>query len=596
MEYSGRSQKAGSFPALILFVLLLPACRTASPGATPLPAEIPPSVIPQKPQGNGGVVEEIRFYTELGSPSSLLKALEIILGRDLGSTEFGRTMTYVNVSLLKILYPAVQARLPQPDPPVTHNYSRILRNAEKGTYTVPSYSSSDYLEHVLPFLAYYPEGNFELAGSLRENPEAGGKKIPPELYLATLQDLEKAAKLNSESVLAPYFLGIVFEQANRTEAAFNQYALVYELFPECFPAALGIARLMETQGRKREVIRFLQDLALRFPDNLQVKRQLAIAYYHSGDWPRAEAAAAEILQKNERDGEFVLMRAHILVAQGHFFQAQALLDIYAGINPTNKLYLFLRAKVQAEAYQNRDSALNYLRSILRNSQQVENEEAAVYATQLLMESSWPLDQIEGRDLLNRLLSVPAPSLDVISLALRETIRREAWTDAKSYLARLLEERRSSQDLLAAYTVEREQGNKASALSYARELYEKDRSDEEGIIAYISALIETGRMDEAARIVENRLNSMAGGVLKSRYYYLRSLTRSSEETAINDLNSSLFENPRNLDALTALFEIYHQRKDEKRAVYYLKQALTLAPENLRLKYYEEEYASALGGRF
>jgi len=90
--------------------------------------------------------------------------------------------------------------------------------------------------------------------------------------------------------------------------------------------------------------------------------------------------------------------------------------------------------------------------------------------------------------------------------------------------------------------------------------------------------------------------MPGGTLKSRYFYLRSRTRSGEELVMNDLRSSLFEDPRNLAALTSMFEIYHLRKDERRAVYYLKQALALAPDNLRLKRYEAEYAAALGNGF
>jgi Tfp pilus assembly protein PilF len=58
--------------------------------------------------------------------------------------------------------------------------------------------------------------------------------------------------------------------------------------------------------------------------------------------------------------------------------------------------------------------------------------------------------------------------------------------------------------------------------------------------------------------------------------------------MNDLHSSLFEDPRNFNALTAMFEIYHRRRDERRALYYLKQALAIAPEDPQLKRYEAEY--------
>jgi lipopolysaccharide biosynthesis regulator YciM len=268
------------------------------------------------------------------------------------------------------------------------------------------------------------------------------------------------------------------------------------------------------------------------------------------------------------------------------------------MNPNNAFCLFLRARVQAEAYNNREGALNYLRSILRSSSSQDDihDEAAIYAARLLMESSRPQDQIEGRELLIRMMAVPNPSLDAVSLVVWDAIRREAWRDARVYLVRLLEERRSTQDLLAAYTVEKEQGNASAALSFARELYQRDRSNDEGIIAYISALIETGCREEAAGMVESRLGSVAGGVLKSRYYYLRSRTRDNEELEMSDLMSSLFEDSRNLNSLIALFEIYRRRGDERRAVYYLRQAIALAPDNLQLKRYEAEYAAALRGSY
>jgi uncharacterized protein HemY len=316
---------------------------------------------------------------------------------------------------------------------------------------------------------------------------------------------------------------------------------------------------------------------------------MALAWYNNRDWSRAEPAIAEILQRNSRDGEFILMRAHVLVEQGQYLQAQAPLDLYAAINSANPLYLFLRARVQAEGHHNRDAALNYLRSLLRNSP---NDEASVYTARLLMESLRPEDQTEGRDLLGRLLAVPNPSLIVVTLAVQDAVRREAWREAQPYLGRLLEERRSFQDLLYAYTVEHGQGSNAAALSFARELYERDPSNEEGAVAYISALIDTGRQAEAGRMIESRLSSLPGGVLKSRYYYLRSRIRTDDDSVMNDLRSSLFEDPRNLNALIGMFEIYHRRRDERRAVYYLKQALALAPDNPLLKRYEAEYAGFL----
>jgi len=561
----------------VLALLLAVSCQTKPGRETPLPVQTPAAAEPEKPAGSGGIVEEIRGLAEKGTPSSLAQALDLIRNRDAGNTEFGRAMNGVCGTLLKTLYPSVKVQIPQIDLPQNNNYAKILRDNEKGVYT--SYAGSrDYLELTLPFLALYTDSS---------------RPQYKESLQAALPDLRKAAANNPDSVLAPLFCGIIYERTGQNALAMEQYSAAWGLSAECYPAALGMARLMELQNQTGDEVNFLSDLTISFPDNFEIKRQLAIAYYKTGNWSRAEPAIAEILQRDSRDGEFILMRAHVLVEQGQYIQAQAPLDLYASINPNSRLYLYLRARVQFEGYRNRDAALNYLRSLLKNSPDLIDDEATVYAARLLLESSRDTDKQEGRNLLGRLLENPNPSLILITLALQDAIRREDWNTARTYMNQLLSRRRSSQDLLDAYTVEKGQGNNAAALSYARELYEKDPASEDGVFAYITALIDTGRQTEAASMIESRLKSAPGGVTKSRYYFLRSRTQKDEETVMNDLRSSLFEDPRNLNALIAMFEIYHRRKDERRAVYYLKQALALAPDNPQLLRYVPEYSSLLG---
>jgi tetratricopeptide (TPR) repeat protein len=540
---------------------------------TPLSVQAP-AVSEEAPPARpaAGVTDTIRLLVETGTPSALARALELIRDRGFGGGEFGRVMIAVSGALIQKVYPDLPVSLPVQDPPQTHSYTRILRNGERGVYASPPANSADYLEWTLPFLALISETR-------------------PEPLLGALPDLLRAERLNRDSVLAPLFLGLVYERIGRTDEANLAYGRAYGISPECYPAVLGLARIKSAEGDEQEAIRLLSEPADRYPDNMTIKRQLARAYYRDGNWARAEPVIAEILRQNNRDGEFILMRARVLVEQGHFLQAQGPLDVYATINPNDRLYLFLRARVQAEGYRNREGALNYLRSLLRSNI---DDDASVYAVRLLLESSQAEDQREGRELLQRLLREESPPFPVINLALQDAIRREAWREARPYLNRLLNERRSSQDLLNAYAVERGMGNNASALAFARELYERDPAYEEGVLAYIAALIDTGRGEEAGRIIESRLAGAAGGSVKSRYYYQRSRIRTNEEAVMNDLRSSLFEDPRNIFALIAMFEIYHRRRDERRAVYYLKQALALDPSNPLLQRYEREYAAALGG--
>jgi len=206
---------------VIISILALISCKS-----TPVQPETPLEIAalevsdPIPRTRNFGIPDEIRYNTERATPSSLITALEIIRSQGIESTEFGRTMVNVNVNLLRILYPAVQTELLILDPPINHVYSRILREAEKGVYTSPGRNSNDYLEHVLPFLSLY----------------SSEVTFPPESYLSALSDLERAGKLNDESVLAAYFTGIAYERLERFQDASDQFAKVWKDFPECYIA------------------------------------------------------------------------------------------------------------------------------------------------------------------------------------------------------------------------------------------------------------------------------------------------------------------------------------------------------------------------
>jgi len=523
-------------------------------------------------QLSGSLSEEIRGLTETGILSSMLHALELIRNRELSGSEFGRTMAGINTVLIKLVYPDSPARLPVVDLPQTSNYTRIIRDAEKGVYVKPASSSTDFFEHILPFLAVNDQTEADVLADI-------------------LKDLEMAQTLRPNSVLPPLFQGFIHERAQRYSQAERSFRQVSQISDECYPARIGIARARRIAGFPQEAIDILSDLIVRYPDSIQIKRERAISYYRNHDLSRALSAVDEILQTTPRDGEILLIKASILLEQGQYPQSNSSLDSYATINPNNRTYLFLRARIQAEGNRNRDSALNYLRSILRINP--DDIEALVYAAGLLMESQRPADQSEGREMLERLRRTNGSSLEVLSLSLRDAIQRERWQDAQGYLNRILAVRRTVQDLMDAYNVERGLGNNTRALTYARELYDRDNSNHEYAAIYISALINSGRRDEATRLLESRINSASTSQNKSRYYYLRSRLQSNQDEALGDLRSSLFEDPRNLDAIIAMFQIYHDRREERRAVYYLKQGLAISPDHPVLKRYEKEYASLLG---
>jgi tetratricopeptide (TPR) repeat protein len=480
-------------------------------------------------------------------------------------------MSGINTLLIKLVYPDSPAALPVIDLPQTFNYTRIIREAERGNYVRPPESSDDFFEYILPFL------------TVKE-------QTKPEVLSDIFRDLVKAGQLRPNSVLPPYFQGLIHERLGRLDQAEAAYNRAYDISGECYPALMNLARLKRLSGNTSEALSIFTDLVIRYPNSVGIKRQYAVTLLESGDFSRALSAVDEILFSTPRDGELLLIKARILIEQKQFPQANTILDTYASINSNNRDYLFYRARVQAEGNRNRDAAINYLRSILRTN--ANDADTLLYAATLLMDSARPADQDEGRALLARLQRISGSSVDILNLSLQDAIKRESWQEAQTFLNRVLAVRRTPADLISAYQVERSLGNNARALTYARELYEKNTSNNEYIAIYISALIDGGRREEASQMIESRLNSASSGNVKAQFFYLRSRIQTNDEAALGDLRSSIFEDPRNLDAVIAMFEIYHRQREERRAVYYLRQALAISPDNPRLKRYEKEYADLL----
>lgn len=552
-----------SFPAFLFLLLFFASCPSTpgpAPGSDPVPAEYAGEDNP-------------RTQVELGTPASLSRSAELLRNRQLSSSEEGRALNAAAAALALALYPDIPLNFSSADAPAAHPYYRILRDAERGVYTAPGAGSGDFLEYVLPFLAYY-------------NRDAGESRLRD-----VLPHLETAARLNGSSALPPLFRGLVYERTRDPGRAEEAFRRSLDISAECYPAELGLVRLLHSQGKTAEGLSRLNAFVSRYPGSISVTKQLARLYAEQRDWSRADALITDVLRRNSRDGEFLLLRAKILLDQGLFQQAQGPLDSYASISSTDKQYLFLRARIQAEGYRNRETAVNYLRPLVRSNP--EDREITLYLASLLMESSRTEDNDEGRAMLLRLTGNSAATPDALSLLAADCIRRENWREAKVHIDRLLALRREGKDLLNAYKTERALGNYTTALAHARELYNQDTANEEAVSAYVTALIDTGRQSEAARIIDQRLGTVPAGAQKSRYYFLRSKLRANDDAAMNDLRSALFEDPRNLDALIAIFEIYHRRKDERRAVYYLRQALAIAPNNPLLKRYEAEYGSLLG---
>ena len=522
-----------------------------------------------KPKENsgGGIAANIRALCDKGSFSALNEAIALIHEDNINESEFGRVMNAVAVTLLAKVYDEPG---PDPDPPKNHAYSKILSEAARGIYREPP-PSADYLENVLPFLA------------LLDN-------TAQSRFAAALPHLESARHLNPDGVLAPYFLGFIAERAERWDDAVAMYREALSLAPDCYPAAFGVARILRNHGQNDEAIALLADFTERYPDNIIARQQLASAYFFENDWSAAARVIDEALEKKPRDPSLTLMQARVLFETGQFVQTQVILDRFVAENPENRDYRLLRARLQNESFRNRENAVNILRPLYKLNPA--DFPIALYLTRLLLESDNVAERTEGENMLQTLMRPLRTGEDipisVIQLASEDAVRRGDWEEAHKYQDRILEERRTPSALVNAFKVEQGLGNRSAELALAQELTRNYPNDEDGRVAYIEARIDSGRHGEASRLIDTRLPALGPGVYKSRYYYLRGTMRGEFDAAVSDFRASLFENPRNLDTLKALIGLYHRHRDERHAVYYLRQALSIAPKDPALLEYQKEY--------
>jgi tetratricopeptide (TPR) repeat protein len=546
----------------------------------PLDMPTPAAVRPSQPfqqsrtarENQGGVASRVRALCDNGSVSSLREAADVLKENGVEQSEFGRVMNAVIAALLEKVYGIPPSAVPEP--PKNHAYSKILAEAGRGIYREPPPESDDYLEYVLPFLALLGDTSY-------------GR------FAAALGDLERAAAIDPVGVLSPYFTGFAMERMENYDEAVVMYSKALALSPECYPAVFGIIRIFQMRGLNEEALKLLATESRKYPDNVMIKRELARAYLGERDWDSAEILLEQALEETPDDPVLNLMRATVLFENGRYVQTQAVLDRLATVTPEDRDYLLLRARLQNEGFKNRENAVAILNPLYKLDP--DDFPVALYLTRLMLESAASSEQAEGRKMLQGLLmpqhggeNIP---LDAILLASADAVRRADWQEARKYQDRILAERRTSATLLDAFRVAQGSNDSRTALALAQELVQEYPSYESGRLAYAEALIDSGRHSEALRLIDERIPALGSGVFKSRYYYLRGLLRGDMDSAVSDFRASLFENPRNLDALKALVELYHKRGDTRHVVYYLRQALAIAPRDPVLLQYQKDYEAS-----
>jgi thioredoxin-like negative regulator of GroEL len=570
------------FSALLLSLLFLGGCASNSP----VPVEEPsgPSAAELAAEARtkqaGAVLEQALSQIEIGSPTSLQNALIMIEANESAKTsEQGRALEAVAITLLEKVYPALKLNLPTPNPPIINTYALILQDASRGVFRTPTVQTNDCLELILPFLAY-------IDGATAEQ------------YRVALPYLEQARTINSQSCLAPYFLGLAYQAYGFPDDAEEAFRYSWTRGSQCYPAACALTLLLAENGNYNEAVSLMGEVRNVYPDNETVLRCAAKLYYDAEDWPNVISTTQAVLAINGQDTTFLLMLSRAALETGAYSTAKDALTRYARYGAQDTAdYLFLHARYQAESGAIQDGkaqALAQMRKLM--AAYPDDLTYKQYAAQLLFASSSAADNEEGRSLYKELIADANANTDananagetlppvLLIAALRDAVSRQQWADAREAISRIPEDQRTVEVLLMGAKAERSLDDHDQALNYARAAYQAQPRNDDAILSYVTSLIDTGNDLEAGRLISSRLDALPSGTVRGAYYYQRSRLQVVTDLQVADLQSCRYEDPRNIDALIGLADYYLSRGEASRADHFITQAELIDPTDPRLANY------------
>lgn len=384
-------------------------------------------------------------------------------------------------------------------------------------------------------------------------------------------------KMKPDSVLCNYLLGKLYEKQKQYEKAVVCFEKATEPGTTVFEVLYEKAACLVALGHYEAASSILDRLVIQFPSDVQVLKLYANATLLMGDFPRAELYASQVLQQNPSDLEFVLFRAKIFVETGEYLKASSLLDVYAKSFPTQHEYLLLRAKLQKEWNKNLTVAISTIEKAL--SLYPDDEDIILYAAQLASETGSRVSGKTGVQLAELILKDDPDNVKGLQYSVQSLYNEGRYSEAYTLSKKLLGDKAVPQRAVLMHTkICLAMHYNDEAWKYAASLYEKNSDNIEIIQHYIEVMIKTGRTQSASKLINSMLSGTPSANLKSFLFYERSFLTSNEGTVLSDLRSSLIANPRNSDALFRMYQIYYGRKDYRKAQYYLKQVVSLNPND------------------
>ncbi|MBQ0039983.1 MAG: hypothetical protein KBS64_06120 [Treponema sp.] len=517
------------------------------------------TVTPKKKEISSTIKKEDYDAIETGSPQSLKSAYNSLhksVDSDYSNEE--RSMVFVICSIMDMAWPSESGNYVPPVIKIPDQYTGAIESARRGIYDL-STGGSDFLSAVLPSLALLSSNNME------------------EYYKLSEESLSKALEMRPDSVLANYLMGILCLKTERPQDALKYLntangkfssgtrEILFAISEACFKT--DNAELALTIG---------EQLLMTNPQDTAVLNLCSKASYALGDFDKTESYIVRLLLLEPDNTDYVLFRAHILMQKQDFIRASSLLDVCARKNQTNKEYYLLRTRLQCDWNKNYTAAAETISKACELYP--DDLDTMLLAAEISSLTGKPVNGKTAMEIARAALDKDGSNVKAREICILEMFRNREYQQAYAMSSPMVADPKSQKSVLYTHIdICLALRKTTEANNIAGRLYKETPDDEEAQMAYIKVLAATGQVSTASQII-GRLLPDANTKMKSFLYYERSFLQSSEDQVLADLRSSLTANPRNKDSLYRLYQIYYNKKDWRRAQYYLKQVVALDPAN------------------
>lgn len=487
---------------------------------------------------------------EIGSPAAIRRAAAKVRNP---STQPEKVILAVASSLMTIVWPSEQNSISMPSDIAANAYTGAIESAKMGIYDVNT-GNTDFFTMVLPSLVLLTSYN------------------QTDYYSQALATLSAALEMRPDSVLVQYLLGTLYQKMGDLNSSAQMFEKAAETTEHCFETNYALAQVLFL---KEEYVRS-QEIASRmlqaFPGNLKFLKLLSQIATKTGNYTLAESYINQVLQQEPENSQFLLLRVEVLLDQGNYVKAVSFLDIYARVDKSSKSYLLLRSRIQNEWNKNPVAAAATVEQALELYPN--DSEVILAAAQLAAVTGNTVQGKTAGELADEILGREPDNDTAIFIRAKDALTRKDWDTAYSNTSRLMAKDTVSlvqkllhiQACLGANQVK-------EAQTEVNLLYQQHKDSDDVKELYIRVQAAAGNKGEVRSLIASMLPS-ASSLLKSFLYYQRSLLATNDTDKLADLRQSLTANPRNTEALFELYEYYFDRKDYRKAQYYLKQVVSL----------------------